>query len=179
MMELCLNEVKNLHATYPTYTYGRPKRIKFKPSESVTIGKFCSIAKNVTILAGGEHDTTTITTYPFHILMNKPPIKDYKQTKGPITIGNDVWIGYGATILTGVTIGDGAVIGAGALISKDVNPYEIVAGNPQRHIRYRFNKKDRERLLSLQWWDSDEETLLKLIPHLLTDNIDSIEQILK
>lgn len=64
-------------------------------------------------------------------------------------------------------------------LDTNVKTYEIVAGNPQRHIRYRFNKKDRERLLSLQWWDSDEETLLKLIPHLLTDNIDSIEQILK
>lgn len=177
-MDISSEDVRVLHERHPTYTYGKAHIVKFHPQSDVSIGKFCSIAKNVTILAGGEHDTTTITTYPFHILMNKEPIPDYRQTKGPVVIGNDVWIGYGATILSGVTIGDGAVIGAGSLISKDVEPYEIVAGNPQRHIRYRFNEEDRERLLRLQWWNSNDETLLQLIPHLLTDNIDKIEQII-
>ena len=178
-MEITYEDVRILHERHPTYTYGKPEIVKFEPTETVTIGKFCSIAKNVTIIAGGEHDTTTISTYPFHILMGKEPIEGYKQTKGPVTIGNDVWIGYGTTILSGVTIGDGAVIGAGSLVSRDVEPYSIEAGNPLGHIRYRFGQYDIERLLRLKWWDQPDTVLVELIPYLLSDDIDMIERIIK
>lgn len=184
MITVSPSELESLRKQHPTtaksgeYTYGSPEIIHYTKDTKVHIGKFCSIAKNIHILAGGEHSTDKITTYPFHLLLKKE-YKDWTETKGNVHIGNDVWIGYGATILSGVTVGDGAVIGAETLVSKDVEPYEIVAGNPQRHIRYRFGEEDRNRLLQLQWWDQPPETLIKIIPFLLTDDIDGLEQILK
>lgn len=156
------------------YTYGTP--IMLHSLEDVTVGKFCSIAQNVTILGAGEHDTTKLSTYPFHILMNKEEYNDWKTSKGPVKIGNDVWIGHGATILSGVTIGDGAIIGAETLVTKDVEPYEIVGGNPQKHIRYRFDSNARKRLLKLCWWDLPQECLTTLIPLLLSNDITALEQ---
>lgn len=176
-----VSDLQSLQKQYPKrgnigeYTYGNPSILY--SNDEVTIGRFCSIAQNVTILSGGEHDTTKLSTYPFHILMNKHLDIDWKTSKGPITIGNDVWIGHGTTILSGVTIGDGAIIGANTLVSKDVEPYEIVAGNPQKHIRYQFNVYDRWRLLKIQWWNQPDEILIKIIPLLLQDDIDKLEEI--
>lgn len=76
-----------------------------------------------------------------------------------INVGNDVWIGIGAIIKSGVIIGDGAVIGAGAVVTKDVRPYEIVAGNPAKHIRFRFDEEIINELLELRWWDFSEDKL--------------------
>lgn len=70
-----------------------------------------------------------------------------------IEIGNDVWIGTIAVILSGVHIGDGAVVGAGAIVTKDVEPYEIVGGVPAKHIRYRFSKEMIASFLRIKWWD--------------------------
>ena len=75
------------------------------------------------------------------------------MTRGDVIIGNDVWIGYGATILSGVSIGDGAAIGACSLVVKDVPPYAIVAGNPAQVIRYRFDEETIHKLLKIRWWD--------------------------
>lgn len=176
-----VSDLQSLLKEYPKrgnigeYTYDTP--LILHNNEDVTIGKFCSIAQNVTILSGGEHDTSKLSTYPFHILMNKAIDWDWKTSKGPVTIGNDVWIGHGTTILSGVTVGDGAIIGANTLVSKDVEPYEIVAGNPQRHIRYRFDYNDRKRLLNIAWWNQPDEILIKIIPLLLQDDIDKLEEI--
>jgi len=179
-----LSDLEWLKETYPEregigcYTYGNPEITHYNNNTTLRIGRFCSIAPNVKIILGGEHSTKAISTYPFHILLNKDiDDLDWPTSKGNIEIGNDVWIGQRTTILSGVTIGDGAIIGAGTLVSKDVEPYEIVVGNPMKHLRYRFNDNDRRRLLKLQWWNASDEILIKIIPLLLQDDIDKLEEI--
>jgi acetyltransferase-like isoleucine patch superfamily enzyme len=117
------------------------------------MGAFCSIVKGVTILLGGEHHTEWVTTFPFPVLWRAArQIRGHPKTKGEIIIGNDVWIGQDALILSGVTIGDGAVIAARAVVTKNIEPYSIVAGNPARVIRKRLLEEAIARLLAVAWW---------------------------
>lgn len=120
----------------------------------ITIGSFCSIAASCKAILGVEHRTDYVSTYPFGNIGNWKVNKEYKHpiSKGDIIICNDVWIGYNVTILSGVTIGNGAVIGANAVVSKDVEPYSIVAGNPAREIKKRFSDEQIESLLKIAWW---------------------------
>jgi len=135
------------------YTYGRPTFVRFRSSERAQIGAFCSIADNVTFILGGNHFSERVTTYPLNLVFETQPLPWHESSKGRIVVGNDVWIGYGASILSGVTIGDGAVIGAGSVVTKNVEPYAIAAGNPARLIRRRFDAATIARLLALRWWD--------------------------
>jgi len=119
------------------------------------IGSFCSIAGGCRFYLGGNHNTNYVSTYPFGNIY-KEIFSNGKAgigKLGDIVIGNDVWIGHSATIMTGVTVGSGAVIAANSHVVKDVEPYSIVGGNPAKHIRYRFTPSQIERLLTLQWWD--------------------------
>jgi virginiamycin A acetyltransferase len=88
---------------------------------------------------------------------------------GPTVIGNDVWIGLGATVLSGVMIGDGAVIGAGSVVSKSVPSYAVVVGNPAHIVHYRFDEITRRRLLALSWWDWDDAKIRELRHWFMTD----------
>lgn len=120
-------------------TYGELNIRHFgNPYEKVEIGSFCSIAQGCVFLTGGEHELYTLSTYPFK---TKIGLAEYEENscKGKIIIGDDVWIGYGCTILSGVHIGQGAVIAAGTVVNKDVPPYAIVGGVPARIIKYRFD----------------------------------------
>jgi virginiamycin A acetyltransferase len=105
---------------------------------------------------GANHLTDAISTYPFAIFgdgwENAMEGREYPR-KGDISIGNDVWMGYKATIMAGVTIGDGAIIATNATVVKDVPPYTIVGGNPAREIRRRFDEATIASLLELRWWD--------------------------
>jgi len=96
-------------------------------------------------------------------------LEGHPVTKGDIIIGNDVWIGMNATILSGVTIGDGAVIGANSLVTKDVELYMIVGGNPAIPIRKRFDQQTIDRLLRIKWWDWDIEKIKRDVSDLLFD----------
>ena len=122
--------------------------------EEAIIGKYCSIARQ-TIIGVSGHNYNWLTTSPIiancsYSLINEDVY--YKQKAAPI-IGNDVWIGMNAIINRGIIIGDGAVIASGAVVTKDVNPYSIVGGNPAKHIKYRFSKEIIEQLLIIKWWD--------------------------
>lgn len=124
------------------------------------IGKFCSIGPNVKI-GLGMHPTSFVSTFPaFYSDKNQTGISfsssSYEEMS-TITIGNDVWIGYGAIIRDGVSIGDGAIIGTGAVVTKDVTPYSVVGGVPAREIKKRFSVDEIKCLMDLKWWDKDLE----------------------
>lgn len=121
------------------------------------IGAFCSLGQGITIFLGGNHRADWITTFPFgHVFRDElggADIVGHPATRGGVRIGNDVWIGEGATLMSGITIGDGAVIATRAVVTQDVPPYGIVGGNPARLIRKRFDEELIERLLRLSWWE--------------------------
>lgn len=146
--------------------------------DKLIIGKFCMIASDVKfIMNGANHLTNSLSTYPFAIFGNGWETamegKTYPQ-KGDIKIGNDVWIGYNATIMAGVTIGDGAIIATNSTVIKDVEPYTIVGGNPATEIKKRFSDGKIAKLLELKWWDWDIEKITKNIQLLTSDNLDKI-----
>lgn len=157
---------------YPVgkHTYGRPRIIHFNEGAKLSIGNYCSISKNVTIFLGGNHRSDWVSTYPFPALdyywPKSKPISGYNTSKGDITIGNDVWIGYGAIIMSGVTIGDGSVIGANAVVANDIPPYSIVVGNPGKVIKTRFSESQIKSLLQIKWWQWSDSKI--------NDNIDLI-----
>lgn len=125
-----------------------------------SIGKFCSISWNVSI-GGGEHDFHKITAHSM-LYANMYGFVDeplYDRFAEPCTIGNDVWIGASAHILRGVIVGDGAVIAAGAVVTKNVEPYSIVAGIPARIIGHRCSDEKIEEMLKIRWWDFPDDLI--------------------
>lgn len=148
--------------------------------DKLIIGKFCMIASDVKfIMNGANHLTNAITSYPFAIFghgwENAMDGKTY-PTKGDVNIGNDVWIGYNATIMAGVTVGDGAIIAANSTVTRDVAPYSIVGGNPAREIRKRFPDEVIAKLLELQWWNWEIEKITKNVKHLTSGDINGLEE---
>lgn len=156
------------------YTYGKPDIFQWEKARLI-IGKFCSIAEEVKIFLGGNHRTDWVTTYPFSDLAHEWPeardVVGHPATKGDVVIGNDVWLGYGATVLSGVRIADGAVVGARAVVTKDVAPYTIVGGSPAVELKKRFDDHTIEKLLEIQWWNWPEEKIRKYITVLCSDNL--------
>lgn len=153
------------------HTYGLSPRnfFLFTKNDRVQIGKFCSFAHGVTIVASGEHNHAAVSTFPFYAnWLEKGPERD-TLTKGPVTIGNDVWVGINATILSGVTIGDGAVVSACSLVVKDVPPYAIVGGVPAKVLKYRFAPDVIEELLKIKWWDMDDDKLREQVEDFYVD----------
>ncbi len=155
------------------YTYGRPKVLGFDGRHTLSVGRFSSLASNITIYLGVEHQTRWVSMYPFLEFPELIKGKEVNRSKGNVTIGNDVWIADDALILSGVTIGDGAVIGAKAVVAKDIKPYEIVAGNPAKHVRFRFSEEQIEKLLEIKWWNWDIDKVKSEIELILSDNIDN------
>jgi acetyltransferase-like isoleucine patch superfamily enzyme len=148
--------------TIGRHTYGVLPESIFRYDQKIRldVGSFCSVAKEVLFLVRADHPTHTASTFPLTKL--QVGVEELRS-RGPISIGHDVWIGRRAMIMSGVTIGNGAVIGAGAVVTKDVPPYAIVGGVPATLIRYRFEQSTIEALQALAWWKwSDEEIRAKM-----------------
>ena len=175
LRQLAEQNLENRYVKIGDFTYGNPRILSWDEGSYLSIGKFCSIADDVTILMGGEHRGDWNTTYPFNALLDDfAYIEGHPKTKGDINIGNDVWIAHGSKILSGVNIGDGSIIGANSLVGSDVKPYHIVVGNPIRHIKMRYSKRDVNKLMLMQWWNWDEEDIFKMIPILQSNDIKSL-----
>lgn len=163
--------------------YNFEKNVKYLfdfVGDKLIIGKFCMIASDVSfIMNGANHLSKSISTYPFAIFggdwQHAMAGKNY-PSKGDTRIGNDVWIGYGATIMSGVTVGDGAIIASKSLVSRDVAPYSIVAGNPAEQVRRRFPDEIISRLLDLQWWHWDIKKITRNLDKLTALDIEALEK---
>ncbi len=185
------NIIKNPNIIVGDYTYyddfesveNFEKNVKYLfdfTGDKLIIGKFCMIASDVTfIMNGANHLSEAITTYPFAIFgkdwANAMEGKEY-PVKGDTTIGNDVWIGYGVTIMPGVTVGDGAIIATKSVVTKDVEPYAIVGGNPAKEIRKRFSPSKIQDLLDLKWWDWPIEKITEHVQALTGKDIEELKK---
>ncbi len=143
----------------------------------LVIGKFCAIAAETRFIMTGDHKLDAISTYPFPLFgQGWEGVFSFSDVpiKGDIIVGNDVWFGYGTLIMGGVNIGDGAIVAAGAVVTKDVPAYSIVAGNPAKVVKMRFDDPTIDRLLQIAWWDWEIEQInrhLSAICHLDVDRL--------
>ncbi|MBW4653276.1 MAG: CatB-related O-acetyltransferase [Kaiparowitsia implicata GSE-PSE-MK54-09C] len=142
--------------------------------DKLIIGKFCSIAAGVTfIMNGGNHRTDWFTNYPFPVFGEgwEHAMPTDWPNKGDTVVGNDVWLGYHATLMPGVQIGDGAIVASGALVTRNVAPYTVVGGNPAQPIRLRFDEAVIEELLQIQWWNWDIEKITRNLTAICSSNL--------
>jgi virginiamycin A acetyltransferase len=149
--------------------------------DKLIIGKFCMIASGVSfIMNGANHLTESISAYPFAIFggdwQDAMEGKSYPY-KGNTVIGHDVWIGHNATIMAGVSIGDGAIIAAHAIVTKNVEPYTIVGGNPAKEIKKRFSAQVIESLLEIAWWNWDIKKITTNISILTSNDFEKLKTI--
>lgn len=151
--------------------------------DRLIIGKFCQIAAGVEfVMNGANHQMNAVSTYPFYIMEGweqDAPAPSDLPLKGDTVVGNDVWIGQNATILPGIHIGDGAIIGLNSTVTRDVEPYTIVAGNPARPVRKRFDDELIELLERLRWWDRPVEEINALIPLLCSSDLNAVRNELR
>lgn len=147
--------------------------------DKLRIGKFCAISRGVKfIMNGANHKMSGFSTYPFEIFgrgwEHVTPQPDEYPYKGDTVIGNDVWIGYEAVIMPGVKIGDGAIIAAKSVVSKNVQPYGIVGGNPAQIIRQRFPDPMVQVLLEIAWWNWNIEKITSNLAKIVNADIDAL-----
>ena len=147
------------------YSYGELNVITFSCQTKLKIGKFVSIAQNVAFMLDAEHYTDHMSTYPFKVKMLKECSCE-AFSKGDIIIDDDVWIGYGAIIMSGVHIGQGAIIAAGSVVTKNVPAYAIVGGVPAKIIKYRFNEDIRNKLETIDFSMFNEEYIRRNVENL-------------
>lgn len=144
--------------------------------DRLVIGRFCAIATGATFMMnGGNHATSGFSTYPFLIFGQgwERVVPDFPN-RGDTVVGNDVWIGHGATIMPGITIGDGAIVAAKAVVAADVRPYAVVAGNPAREVRRRFDDAVVAELLRLRWWDWPVERITAHLEAITGADLDAL-----
>ncbi len=171
------------------YTYGTP-HLNVAPADkprTLMIGRYCSIAREVTIFVGrhGRHPTATFTTYPINMAVSEGVLRSVKapaylgadprddDKNLDVEIGPDVWIGLGAIIFAGVKIGTGAIIGARTIVTEDVPPYAIVAGSPAQIVRRRHSQEAIDALLCSRWWMLDPDDIWRRLEG-LSDPLDMI-----
>ena len=150
--------------------------------DRLTIGKFSSIACGAKFLfTSANHALGALSTYTFPIFFEewdlpRGEVASAWDNRGGIAVGNDVWIGFEAVILSGVTIGDGAIIGARAVVTKDVPPYTIVGGVPAKMIRRRFDDSTIAALEAIRWWDWEEARIRRAIPAIKAGDIEALKR---
>lgn len=128
------------------------------PRERLTVGNYCSIGPDCVFLLGGDHATDRLSTYPFRTMFH---LTDYEaNTKGPVILEDDVWLGQGVTVLSGVRIGKGAAVAAGSMVTEDVPAYAIVGGVPAKVLRYRFSEEIIKKLMTLDMGKLDRQKIL-------------------
>lgn len=148
--------------------------------DKLIIGNFCSIACGAKfIFNSANHTLKSLSTYPFPIFyeewgLDKKHVDSAWDNRGDIVVGNDVWIGYEAVILSGVHIGDGAIIGTRAVVTKDVPPYTIVGGIPAKEIKKRFDEETINKLQQIQWWNWDFDKIQRFLPAIMSGDIDKL-----
>ena len=151
--------------------------------DRLIIGKFCQIAAGVEfIMNGANHQMNAVSTFPFYTLEGwnmAPPERADLPLKGDTIVENDVWIGQNAVILPGVHIGSGAIIGANSIVGSDVAPYTVVAGNPAKTLRARFDAELTDLLLRFRWWDRSIEEIDRLIPLLTCSDLERVRAALR
>lgn len=163
-------EEKNILFNYPEF------------GDKLIIGKFCQIASKTKFIMGpANHRLGSVTTYPFNVFGGKwhevtPDHLSELPHKGDIVIGNDVWIGRESVIMPGVKIGDGAIVAAYSIVTKDVEPYSVVGGNPARFIKKRFDEELIQILSELKWWDYEGEALVELLPLLCHQDLNYVKE---
>ena len=167
-----------LHLDRGTYYDRTINIITWSEEYHIKVGKYTSIGRDCNFFLHANHRPDWITTSSQLWGPVTPEISNlhmkigHPTCKGDIEVGNDVWIGAKSTIMSGVKIGDGAVIGAGSTITKDVPPYSIVAGNPGKVVKYRFNEDQIRKLLSIKWWDWTEDRIKTEAMDMWSDKID-------
>ena len=174
LQETFANEIASGLYDIGDHTYGWPAICDYGNASRLIIGRYCSIAHGVEIfLSDGNHHSRRVATYPFNELDDRAgrAAADI-SSRGNVTIGNDVWIGRGATIMTGVTIGNGAIIAARSVVTRDVPAFALVAGNPAAVKKMRFNPIQIRALEQIAWWDWPREELGEAFPTLLGENAD-------
>lgn len=147
-------------------TYGPLRVLQFSQYDGqLYIGSFCSIAAGVTFLLGGEHDYRNVTTYPFKAYYLH---ETEALSKGDIVLDDDVWVGFGATILSGVHLARGTVVAAGSVVVSSSEPYSIIGGNPAKLIKKRFSDETIERLMKIDFSKWDEKFIMENMQRLYT-----------
>lgn len=149
-------------------SYGELNIVDFGGNNKLIIKNYVSIAQNVSFILNADHYTTHISTYPFKVKILQSQLSE-SFGKGNITIDDDVWIGYGATILSGVHIGQGAVVAAGAVVTSDIPPYAIVGGVPAKVIKYRFKPEIIEELMKIDYSKLTKEQIEQHIDELYVE----------
>ena len=147
--------------------------------DQLIIGKFCSIASDVKfIMNGGNHRTDWFTNYPFPVfgLGWEVAMPESWPNKGDTIISNDVWIGYGATIMPGIQVGDGAIIASQSVVTRSVEPYTVVGGNPAQEIRKRFEKSIIQELLKICWWDWEVDKITRNLKAICGSDLDALRK---
>ena len=148
--------------------------------DRLVIGKYCSIACGAKfVFTSANHTMKSLSTYPFPLFweeydLAKSRVTEAWDNKGDITIGNDVWIGYEAVVMSGVHIGNGAIIGTRAVVTRDVEPYTIVGGVPARPIRKRYDQSTIEKLEEVCWWNWSREKIQEKLEDLMSGEIDRL-----
>lgn len=169
---------QTLHERYPAYeigagSYGDLAVLEWGEGSTLAIGAYTSIGTDVKVFLGGEHRIDWVTTFPFSVLWDSgKQIKGHPKSKGDVVIGSDVWIANEAVIMSGVDVGHGAVIGARAIVTRDVPAYAVVAGNPARIVKFRFDQPTIERLLKIKWWEWEPGRIANALPALLNEDIE-------